>query len=209
TASGPRLIVPNDPGAARNIQHVGTITIGRAAVELPNATPACGASGLIPNPAKGTVVVNGDVASPLALTMDQLAALPQVTQTDTFLQGTTPNTNTVSGPTLYSIIQAARPRFLACDKTDNQRFYVEVTSSEDGVSALVSWTEIDPSLDNIPDLMALVNNGIPVLNTDTGPRLTTPGDIRGGRYIFGGAVITVFRAPTQTRIPSCARTKSK
>ena len=59
-------------------------------------------------------------------------------------------------------------------------------------------------LNNVQDLMAVINNGVGVLTTDTDPRLTTPGDVRGGRYIFGAAVITVFRAPTETRIPSCA-----
>jgi hypothetical protein len=62
-------------------------------------------------------------------------------------------------------------------------------------------------MDNTQDLMALTNNGVPVLNTDTGPRLTVPGDVKGGRYIFGAAMITVFRAPTETHIPSCATTK--
>jgi hypothetical protein len=206
TASGPRLVVPDDSGG-RDIEHVGTITIGRAPSELPNANPACGATSVNANPATGTVVVNGDVSNPTTLTMSQLAALPQVTQTDTFLQGTAPNVNTESGPSLYSVLQLAQPKFLACDKTDSQRFYVEVTSSEDGVPAVISWAEIDPGMDNTQDLMALTNNGVPVLNTDTGPRLTVPGDVKGGRYIFGAAMITVFRAPTETHIPSCATTK--
>ncbi|HWE81626.1 MAG TPA: hypothetical protein VG265_08235 [Gaiellaceae bacterium] len=206
TSSGPRLIVPNDSGG-RDIQHVGTITIGRAPSELPNANPACGATSLNANPPAGSVVVNGDVSSPMTLTMAQLAALPQVTQTDTFLQGTAPSVNTETGPTLYSILQLAKPKFLACDKTDSQRFYVEITSSEDGVPAVLAWSEIDPSQDNTQDLMALTNNNIPVLSSDTDPRLTTPGDVKGGRYIFGAAMITVFRAPTETRIPSCAAAK--
>jgi hypothetical protein len=136
--------------------------------------------------------------------MAQLAAKPQQTQTDNFLQGTTPTTNTETGPSLYSIVMQAQPKFLACDTNDKARFYVEVTSSEDGFADIVAWSEIDPAADNVQDLMALVNNGIPVLQTDTDPRSTAPGDVRGGRYTFGAAIITVFRAPTEVRIPSCA-----
>jgi hypothetical protein len=202
TASGPQLVVPNDSGV-RDIKHVATITVGRAPVVL-GSSPGCGSSGLIANPPAGTVLVNGYVSSPQTFTVAQLQAMPQVTQTDNFLQGSTPNTNLEVGPTLWSLIQAAKPKLLACDKTDSYRFYAEITSSEDGISALVAFPEIDPSLDNTQDLMAVVNNNIPVLNTDTDPRLTTPGDVRGGRYIFGAATITVFRVPTETRIPSCA-----
>ena len=137
TTSGPQLIVPNDSGA-RDISHVAKITIGRAAVEL-GSSPGCGSTGIIANPPAGTVIINGDVASPQTLTVGQLSAMTQVIQTDSFLQGTTPNTNTVTGPTLYSLLQLAQPKFLACDKADKMRFYIEVTSSEDGISAIVAW----------------------------------------------------------------------
>lgn len=209
TQNGPTLVVPNDYGG-RDLKNVSIITIGRAPVELGDtATPACGTTSLLSTPPAGTVVVNGDVKTPLTLTMAQLAAMPQETQTDNFLQGTTPNTNTEVGPSLYSIVMQAQPKFLACDANDKARFYVEITSSEDGFADIVSWDEIDPAADNVQDLMALVNNNIPVLQTDTDPRSTAPGDVRGGRYTFGAAVITVFRAPTEVRIPSCAGSTKK
>jgi hypothetical protein len=205
TQNGPTLVVPNDYGG-RNLKNVSIITVGRAPVELGDtATPACGTTSLLSTPPSGTVIVNGDVKTPLTLTMAQLAAMPQQSQTDNFLQGTTPNTNTETGPTLYSIVMQAQPKFLACSPNDKARFYVEITSSEDGFAAITAWDEIDPSADNVQDLMSLVNNGVPVLQTDTDPRSTAPGDVRGGRYTFGAAVITVFRAPTEVRIPGCAK----
>ena len=156
TQNGPTLVVPNDSGG-RDLKNVSIITVGRAPVELGDtATPACGTTSLLPTPPAGTVVVNGDVKTPLTLTMAQLAAMPQESQTDNFLQGTTPNTNTETGPTLYSIVMQAQPKFLACSPNDKARFYVEVTSSEDGLSTITAWDEIDPSADNVQDLMSLV-----------------------------------------------------
>jgi hypothetical protein len=203
TTEGPTLVVPNDSGA-RNLAHVTKVTVGRAPVELADTgTPGCGTAGQMPDPAAGTVIVNGDVANPLTLSVAQLQAMAQVSQTDTFLSGSKSSVNTEVGPTLYSVVEMAKPKFLACDATDDLRFYVEVTSSEDGYATTYSWTEINPTLDNVPILLSLVNNGLPVLQTDTDPRSTAPNDVKGGRYVYGAAVITVLRAPTETRIPSC------
>ena len=210
TSSGPQLIVPNDPAGARNLQHVSIITVGRAPTELAEVNPACNPPSLVPAlavPPPGSVVINGDVANPTTLSYAQLAALPQVTQSISFLQGTTPQSHVETGPTLYSVLAAANPNFLSCDPNDRTRFYVEVTSSEDGNANLVAWTEIDPTLDGNQVLLALNEDGHSTLTTDTDPRLTVPGDVKGGRYNFGSAVITVFRAPTELRIPSCAKTK--
>jgi hypothetical protein len=209
TSSGPRLIVPNDSGA-RNLQHVSIITVGRAPTELVEVNPACNPPSFVPPvavPPPGSVVINGDVANPTTLTYTQLQALPQITQTVSFLQGATPKSDVETGPTLYSVLAAANPNFLACNPSDKNRFYVEVTSSEDGNANLVSWAEIDPAMDGNQVLLSLVEDGHSTLTTDTGPRLTVPGDVRGGRYNFGSAVITVFRAPTELRIPSCAKKK--
>ena len=52
-------------------------------------------------------------------------------------------------------------------------------------------------------LLSLADDG--ASQSGVGPRSTAPGDVRGGRYVSGGAVVTVFRAPTQTPIPSCRK----
>src|SRR5262249_20870649 len=90
TASGPRLIVPNDGGGQRNWKNVPVITVGRAPAQI--ADPPCASSGLVsPIPPPGSVLVNGDVASPTTYTFAQLQALSQVNQTVSFLSGSTPN----------------------------------------------------------------------------------------------------------------------
>lgn len=206
TSEGPTLIVPNDTGA-RNLAHVTTVTVGRAPVELADVTPACGSTSLVTAPSPGSVTIQGDVKTPTTLTFAQLQALPQVTQTDSFLSGSSPTVDTESGPSLYSVVQAAQPKFLSCDPSDDLRFYVEVTSSEDGYSALFSWAELDPALNGgvgsalDSALLSLSENNSS--QSAVGPRTTSPDDVKGGRYVSGTAVITVFRAPTEVRIPSC------
>ncbi len=202
TAEGPTLVVPGDFAGIRNIEHVTKITVGRAPVELAETSyPACGTTSLVTAPPPGSVTINGDVKDPMTLSFAQLQALPQATQTDTFLSGSTPTTVTETGPTLYSVLDAAQPKFLACDPNDKLRFYVEVTSSEDGYASILSWAEIDPNVDDTQALLSLAENGASLASV--GPRTTAPGDVKGGRYVSGTAVLTVFRAPTETRIPSC------
>ena len=201
TSSGPKLIVPNDSGQ-RNIPNVAVITVGRAPAQLASTTPACSPTvALSSAPPVGSIQVNGAVSAPATFSYSQLQAMPQANQTVSFLNGATPVTNTESGPTLASVIAAAKPKYVACDPTDNLRFYAAVTSSIDGYTALVSFPEFDPSVNNVQQLLSLVENGSSLANI--GPRNTVPGDVRGGRYVSGGAVVTVFRAPTEVPIPSC------
>ncbi len=208
TTEGPTLVVPNDTGA-RTLAHVAKVTVGRAPVELADLTPACGSTSLVTAPPPGSVTINGDVANPETLTFSQLQSLAQSGQTDSFLSGSSPTVDSEAGPTLYSVVESAQPKFLACDPTDDLRFYVEVTSSEDGYASTFSWAEIDPALQFDTalnnSLLSLSENG--ASQAAFGPRTTSPGDVKGGRYVSGTAVITVFRAPTETRIPSCQSAK--
>ncbi len=201
TSKGARLIVPNDSGS-RNLQSVRVITVGRAPAQIADP-PSCATSGLVSTPPVGSLLVNGDVSSPTTYTFAQLQAMTQASQTVSFLSGTTPTTLTESGPTIWSLVMAAKPKFLACDKNDKLRFVVEVTSSQDGYAALMSLGELDPALVNTMSLASLVENGTSLASQ--GPRSTVPGDVKGGRYVSGGAVITVLRPPTELRIPSCRK----
>jgi hypothetical protein len=156
---------------------------------------------------RGDVLVNGAVSSQTTVPWAQLTGMTQVDQTDTFNQGNTPNTREEKGPTLYNVLSSAEPELTSLP-SDDTRLYVEATSSEDGASTLVSWAEFDPARNSNPDLLSLGESSIapnpapfhpfvtsPTTGTDTGPRLTTPGDVRGGRYDFGVQIVTVFRAP--------------
>ena len=216
--TAPRLAVPNDGTVARDVRNVFDITVGRAPQQLPQSGSnlGCTPSGYTPlatpPAAAGSVLINGAVSNPAAVvTWDQLKNMPQVSQTDTFKQGNTPNTRGETGPTLYNVLSSAEPE-LTSVPSDDTRLYVAATSSEDGASALVSWDEFDPARNNTQDLLSLGESSlaptvlpfhffIPPDGTDTGPRLTTPGDVRGGRYDFGVQIVTVLRAPV---VPSPA-----
>lgn len=199
TALGaPRFVVTKDPTDDRDVQGVTQITVGRAAPQLANtATPACTAAPFtaVTAPPPGSVLVNGAVQRPVTLTWAQLQSLPQVTQTDTFQAGANPTTVTEVGPTLWDVVSAAEPQFQQCNPTDDVRWYIEVISSEDGYASLLSLAEIHPFIGGKQALLSLSDNG--ASQQSVGPRLTAPGDVKGGRYVSGTAVITVLRAPDQ------------
>jgi hypothetical protein len=207
----PRLAVPRDKTDARDVSDVFDITVGRAAQQLPQSggntgcTPPGYTALATPPAAAGSVLINGPVSGDATVTWAQLLGMTQVDQTDTFNQGNTPNKREEKGPALYDVLSSAVPE-LKSVPSDDTRLYVEATSSEDGASALVSWDEFDPARDNTQDLLSLGESSlapnvspfhffIPPDGTDTGPRLTTPGDVRGGRYDFGVQIVTVLRAP--------------
>jgi hypothetical protein len=116
----------------------------------------------------------------LKLTAADLAALPQHSQTVTFLAGTGPQTHTYTGPLLVDVLNAAGPTFDPDIKNDKLRHYASIVGS-DGYQVIVAWGEIDPGFENKEVLVALTEDGAEL--GDAGPRVTVPGDSRGGRYV--------------------------
>ena len=133
---------------------VTNVTIGRAAPQLrASTTSACNPVGFVPprlvadhahrQPSDGSVL-NGAIENPISVTFDQLSAMPQVSQTDTFMQG--PNTKVGhGGPARRSSRCSRRPSRTSSSAgpNDDLNWYAEVTSSEDGFAVIVSWAEID------------------------------------------------------------------
>jgi hypothetical protein len=137
------------------------------------------------------------VAIPRTLTWAQLQALPQVSQTDTFLQGPNSQSRSEVGPTLYDVVSASEPTFNFCSPNDDARFFVVVTAQSDGFAAVISWDEIAQARNGVESLLSLIQGTPPAAGTSTqaaGPRLTMPGDVHGGRYVTGSTVVSVFRA---------------
>ena len=196
-AGGPRLIVPGDATAARNIQHVVSIYTARATPLLP--VSGCPGTPSTIAPTLGSVIVNGAVANPTTLTYAQMQALPQVSQSVTFLSGTTPQTHAEQGPLLADILTVAKPKFRTNCMNDRQRYYIVITGN-DGYVGLLSWGDIDGSMGARQSIAALVEDGIAQIS---GPRVTVPGDVRGGRYVSGTVAITLVRAPTQVLSKGC------
>ena len=198
TAQGPRLIVPGDGADTRDLSHVVRVTANMAAPQLP--IPGCAAQAPAIMPTSGSLIVNGAVAHPTTYTFAQLQSLPQVTQTVTFLAGTTPTTNVETGPLLSTILAAAQPSFKNTCPNDRLRFAVEITGS-DGYASILSYGEVDAGLGNRNPIVSLSENGGSLAKV--GPRVLQIGDVKGGRAVSGAVAITVFRLAPQIRRTGC------
>ena len=151
-------------------------------------------------PAVPAVLVNGDVAHPTTLSLAQLQGMPQVNQNVTFHERGEHEEQQRGRPDGVQR-RLGRAAELPHERpNDYLRWYVQGTSSQDGVPAVISWAEIQPLVDNTQSLLSLVETPLPsppgvATPQSSGPRLTAPGDVRGGRYITGIGVVSVFRAP--------------
>lgn len=201
THVGPRLIVPGDATDIRAIRNVNQLTIGRAVSQLPQT--GCDDKGaLAAAPARGSMVINGDVTRGSTVAFSQLQGMtPQFNQTVGFLSGSTPTTNTEVGPLLQQVLATAQPKFRPKCPTDKMQFYVEATGS-DGYTSLLSWGDIDPSAGNRVPVLSLTENGASLASV--GPRVLAPGDVRGGRYVSGTVALTLVRAKPKVALPACS-----
>jgi uncharacterized protein with beta-barrel porin domain len=156
----------------------------------------------MPGWAAGTTTdftVGGIVSTPLTETDQSLQTLPQTTLSVHYLAGGSPVSATESGPTLWSLINAAGVETNASVKNDTLREYVLATGS-DGYQVVFSVGEINPSFGGSatnPDLVSILENGA-ALTSDGFARTVAPGDSFGGRYDSNLTSIDVFHAPTQT-----------
>lgn len=128
--------------------------------------------------ARPAVTVDGDVTTVLRLTRGDLRQMHQVRQEVTFSsQGVTEH-HVFRGPRLIDVLTQAQPTFDPDTKNDQLRFVV-LAGATDGYQAVVSYAEIDPEFGGTQALLALRQDGEGLLI----PRLTVPGDGRGGRYV--------------------------
>jgi hypothetical protein len=153
---------------------------------------------LTPPPA-GQFRVTGAVDKPLLLSVEQLAALPQVTMTVTFRNGNTPQTHTEQGPLLTDVLALAKPKIDTKLRNDQLRYSIQATAA-DGYAAVVAYGELDPNFGGKQIILSIVEDGN--FLTAAGPRLIVPGDLRGGRYVSGVNWITLTQAPLQLPKPT-------
>jgi hypothetical protein len=143
--------------------------------------------------------IDGDVNTPMALTVPQLEALPgQETLNITYLNhlGVT-ETFSETGPTLWTALSIAAGGIKVPPPTPNEyvgepaaqtTLYVVVIGT-DGYETVVSEGEIDPGFGNAPILLGWAEDGValskvPYNSTEyKGPaQLVVPTDTHGGRY---------------------------
>jgi DMSO/TMAO reductase YedYZ molybdopterin-dependent catalytic subunit len=152
-------------------------------------------------PPSTAIAVTGAVDHPTTWSAAALNALPQVTQTDTFASGTTPQTHTYTGPALWNVLSAAGIQTAPGVKNDILDRYVLATGT-DGYRVVFSLGELNPSFGNRPDLLATqetIAGKTAPLTGDGLARVTAPGDIKGGRYVSNLASLAVRASGSTTK----------
>ena len=158
TLPAPELVVPGDRDGARTVFAVDRISVG---VQSPAPTTPPSAGALTIEAGRFTRV----------LSASQLAALPQRTLQVSFLAGTASQQHTEVGPTLATVLRAARIPF-------GLTTWVAAVGS-DGYVATV--TPAEAFIGNRPLQISLNEDGQPLSQ----PRLVVDGDVKGGRYVSG------------------------
>ncbi len=144
--------------------------------------------------------VSGNVAAPGTFTASSLAALPQTTQTETYRAGGTAVTDSFTGPTLSSVLQAAGGIVVdPAIKNDILRQYVVATGS-DGYEAVISAGELAAKFGNKADQVATSDSAGQLPSPSGFARIVAAGDVAGGRYVASLASLVVGVAPAQPGI---------
>ncbi len=131
------------------------------------------------------LTLTGAVQHPRTYALSDLAALPAITQPVSFLSGTTPQSHTYVGASLWGMLDTAGIVTNSNVKNDVLNRYVIATGS-DGYKVVYSLGELNPNFGNKPDLVAyaeVVNGTQQPLGSDGFARTTAVGDVKGGRYV--------------------------
>lgn len=129
------------------------------------------------------LVLSGDLARPVRLTVPDLLRWPQHRARVSFECATSGvRRHSFSGPRLHDVLCDAEPGFDRGRRKDRLRFLIGV-SGTDGHRALLSWAEIDPDFAHAPVLLAVSIDESPL--DRAGPQLVLPQNRCGARYVSG------------------------
>jgi DMSO/TMAO reductase YedYZ molybdopterin-dependent catalytic subunit len=179
-----RLVVPGDVAGGRYVSNIASLTVGLAPL-----VPGTGGG------TSGSFSLSGNIANPASYTLSNLQLMSATTETATYSAGGTPVTDTYTGVSLWTLINAAGLLTNPAIKNDVLRDYALITGS-DGYEVVVSLGEIDPAFGNQPDIVAYSDTGGQLgTNGSSGfARLVVPGDTLGGRYVSNITSIEVIDA---------------
>ncbi|MEJ8848292.1 molybdopterin-dependent oxidoreductase [Variovorax rhizosphaerae] len=182
----------------RNMKWAGCATVAVALLG------GCGGGGGPPgveNYISPVLLIGGAVDRPSAVSLATLAAKPEVTQTVTFDSGTTPQTHTYIGASLWSLLGDAGIQADASRKNDLLSRYVLATGT-DGDQVVFTVGELSPDFGNKASLVAYRETSYGFqgpLGAGQGPvRATAPGDVKDGRYVSKLTGLEVFASPATT-----------
>ncbi len=122
------------------------------------------------------LLIDGAVDRPATLSADELARLPQVTQTASFAVGSAaPQGHSYTGPLLWSLLDRQGLQLAPGMRSGVLTRYVLATG-RDGYKAVFTLGELSPDFGHKQALVALDAQ-------DGSLRVTAPGDVKGGRYV--------------------------
>ncbi|GEM_PF-401957 len=143
-----------------------------------------------------TLDVSGQVAAPTVFGLSDLQRLAQATRTETYKAAGSAVTDTSTGPTLWSVLNAAGGiRTNPAVKNDVLQTYVIATGTA-GYKSVISSGEIAPNFGHKADLVAIAGNGGTLPGAAGVARVTVSGDVAGGRYVSNAAILQVGHGPT-------------
>jgi DMSO/TMAO reductase YedYZ molybdopterin-dependent catalytic subunit len=140
--------------------------------------------------ADATIELKGLVTNPGPVAIADLQQMPQETVDVTFESGGGTEKHTYTGVRLYDALDQLG---LAIDPEARNPLlsvYIVITAN-DGYQLVLSGGEIDPNFGHEPILLTWNQDGQPLAGEQGPLRLVVPGDLRGGRYIYGIVSIDV------------------
>lgn len=187
-----RVTVPGDLRGGRYVSNLVNFDVRESASTKPSL--GGGPSTLF--------TVSGEVQNSMsfdAMTDWAALGLTEVTQTVSYLSGSTPQTRTYSGYLLWDLLNSSAIGLVTdpAVRNDILNKYVVATGT-DGYKAVFAMGEIDPGFGGRDYFIALeeVVNGVsvPLSDADGFARVVVPGDVRGGRYVSNLYSLEVFSA---------------
>ncbi|MGP0070702.1 MAG: molybdopterin-dependent oxidoreductase [Bryobacteraceae bacterium] len=134
---------------------------------------------LAQNPPAAVLAVQGDVASPLSLTADDLAKMPRETATVPAPDG---SKIVYEGVTLLAVLQKAGAPFGKQLRGKVLTTYV-LAKAQDGYQVIFTLGELDPDFGNESILLADKRDGKPLADKQGPFRLVCPNDKEGARSV--------------------------
>jgi len=125
-----------------------------------------------------TIELTGGATSPIALTPELLASLPQVEQDVTFQTSKGPSSGHYKGVLFWEVLKANKALDELQRNGELQKTFL-VTAKDDYKIAF-SIGEIHPEFGNTPLMIATEVDGKPI---EGGPRIIVPSDKRGARAV--------------------------
>ncbi|MBL8534185.1 MAG: PEP-CTERM sorting domain-containing protein [Betaproteobacteria bacterium] len=182
-----RTVLPGDVKGGRYVSNLADLEVGSA------HSVVAGTGG----GQSTSFSVLGGVSTPgLTFDLEDLQDMTTITQTVSFLSGSTQQTRTYVGVSLWGLLDSVGIVADSSIKNDILRKYVVATGS-DGYKAVFSMGELNPGFGNQPDMIAfaeVVGGNEVLLSGDGFARIVVPGDLRGGRYVSNLISLEVYDA---------------